>query len=194
MNRRHDPEELGAYAFGLLDDAQARAVEQHLAGCMTCRREWEELREMADLLDDMPPEAFLDGSPDGDLVLQRALRQVRAEKAAHRRRRRLGLGLVATAAVAVAALVGGGVVVVGRATQPAPAVIAAPAGTRAVDGTHGTVAMSAMVTPATGWVRVTAIVRGIRAGARSSSSRRTARRTSPVAGWSPPTGRQRERR
>lgn len=166
MSGRHDPEELGAHALGLLDNAQARAVEQHLTGCPTCRREWEELREMTDLLDGMPPEAFLDGPPDGDLVLQRTLRQMRAERGADRRRRRVGL--VAAAAVAFAALVGGGIVV-GRATAPGsdavPGAVAAPPGTRTADGRQGAVAMSATVTPAAGWVRVAATVRGVPAGA-----------------------------
>ena len=41
---------------------------------------------MTDLLGEVPPEAFLEGPPDGDLVLQRTLRQIRAETAAERRR------------------------------------------------------------------------------------------------------------
>ncbi len=109
MNRHrspHDPEELGAHVLGLLDPAQSRAVEEHLAGCPECRREWEELFEMVDLLDDVPPEAFLDGPPDGgDLLLQRTLRQVREEAGARRRRR--ALALVGAAAVALAAVLGG---------------------------------------------------------------------------------------
>jgi anti-sigma factor RsiW len=84
----HNPEELGAHALGLLDPAQSRAVEEHLAGCPACRREWEELRGMVDLLDDVPPEAFLDGPPDADFMLQRTVRQIRAEAAARRGRRR----------------------------------------------------------------------------------------------------------
>jgi anti-sigma factor RsiW len=159
----HDPEELGAHALGLLDAAQSRAVEEHLAGCPACRREWEELRGMVDLLDDVPPEAFLDGPPDADLVLQRAVRQVRAEVTAQRRRRRF---LLAGAAAAVVAVVLTGGVLIGRETAPPPAVVAAPGAVQlAGDGAPG-VSMTATLTPAAGWVRLTTSVKGIPAGER----------------------------
>lgn len=157
----HDQEQLGAYVLGLLDDAQARAVDEHLADCAPCRRNWEELREMTDLLGEVPPEAFLDGPPEGDLVLQRTLRQMRAETAARRRRRRLTV--VAAAAVALAAVLGGGVVV-GRATAPETVLAQPPAGARVLQGGSGGITMAATLTPATGWVRLTATVRGIPAG------------------------------
>ena len=112
---RHDPIELGALALGLLTPEQTRAARQHLTGCAMCRREYEELTEMTGVLGELPPEAFLDGPPDGDLVLQRTLRQIRAETGAHRRRR--VLGMVAAAAVVVAAIAGGGVAI-GRASVP----------------------------------------------------------------------------
>ena len=35
----HDRETLGAYALGVLDDAEVRAVDAHLTGCADCRRE-----------------------------------------------------------------------------------------------------------------------------------------------------------
>ncbi|HXV92031.1 MAG TPA: zf-HC2 domain-containing protein [Pseudonocardia sp.] len=158
--------ELGAHALGLLDETEARAVEQHLAACTSCRREWEELREMSELLDELPPEAFLDGPPDGDLVLQRTLRQIRSETGAKQRRRRIGL--VAAAAVIVAAVLGGGVVV-GRATapeSPPETVVAQPPGppvTVQGSGPSG-VEMSATITPAMGWVRLTTTVSGIPSG------------------------------
>jgi Putative zinc-finger len=168
MNRHrspHDPEELGAHVFGLLDAAQSRAVEEHLAVCAECRREWEELRQMVDLLDDVPPEAFLDGPPDADLMLQRTLRQVRAEAGAQRRRRRLTL--VGTAAVGLAVVLSGGVVI-GRETAPPPVVSAAPAPSPDAVVLSGTgepgVAMTATITPAAGWVRLSATVQGIPPG------------------------------
>lgn len=155
----HDPVDVGAHVLGLLDDDEARAVELHLNGCAPCRREWEELREMSDLMADLPPEAFLEGPPDGDLVLARTLRQVRAETRA-RRRRRIG-GAAAAAAVVVAAVLGGGVLV-GRATAPSTVTAA---GTFTVDGTgpHGAT-MTAAVSPAAGWVRVAATVKGVPQG------------------------------
>jgi anti-sigma factor RsiW len=159
----HDPEELGAHALGLLDAAQSRAVEEHLAGCPACRREWEELRAMVDLLDDVPPEAFLDGPPDADLMLQRTVRQVRAEVAAQRRRRRFLLAGAAAAAIAV--LLGGGVMI-GRQTAPPPAVVAAPGAVQLSGGGAPGVSMTATLTPAAGWVRLTTSVKGIPAGER----------------------------
>jgi RNA polymerase sigma-70 factor (ECF subfamily) len=153
----HDPGELSAHALGLLGGAQARAVEQHLADCAACRREWSELRETAAVLDSVPPEMFLDGPPGNDLVRQRTLRQIRSETGRRRNRRRFGLAVAA--AVVAAALLGAGAYV-GQQLNPQPQqqVIA---GSRTVQGTEGPVTMSATITPANGWVRLAASVRGI---------------------------------
>jgi predicted anti-sigma-YlaC factor YlaD len=165
--REHDPVELGALALGLLDPDRTRAVEEHLATCPTCRRELEDLTAVTDLLGEVPPEALLEGPPDGDLVLRRTLRQIRTETAAQRRRQRVPR--LASAAAAVALLLAGGVAV-GRATAPEPVVVAAarPAAdavTLRGEGEPG-VSMAAVVSPAAGWVRVSTTVRGIRAGER----------------------------
>lgn len=175
MNGMHDPGELSAHALGLLSGAQARAVEQHLASCAACRLEWSELREMTTMLDAVPPEMFLDGPPDNDLLLQRTMRRIRAETGSRRRRRRLGQA-VAAAAVAVG-LLGAGVIA-GQQLAPEPTVVAAPApapapppvpaGTRTAEGSQGPVTMSATITPANGWVRLAATVRGITPGERCS--------------------------
>jgi hypothetical protein len=165
--QEHDPVELGALALGLLDPGRTRAVERHVAACATCRRDLEDLTAVTDLLGEVPPEALLEGPPEGDLVLRRTLRQIRAEAAAERRRRLLSRVAAAVAAVAVL-LVGG--VVVGRATAPDPVVVAA-AGPREGgmtlrgDGAPG-VTMAAVITPAMGWVRLSATVRGIPANQR----------------------------
>src|SRR3712207_2795847 len=79
----HDPEELGALALGLLDADRTRAVEAHLSTCPACRRDLDDLQAVTELLGEVPPEALLEGPPDSDLVLQRTLRQMRAETAAH---------------------------------------------------------------------------------------------------------------
>jgi hypothetical protein len=173
----HDPGELGALALGLLDPDRTRAVEEHLATCAACRRDLEDLTAVTDLLGEVPPEALLDGPPDGDLVLARTLRQIRAETAARRRAR--WVPRIAAAAAAVAVLLGGGVAL-GRVTAPEPpVVIAAPpappvlnpappapgAVTLQGDGVPG-VRMTAVVTPAAGWVRVSTDVRGIPRGER----------------------------
>ncbi|MGQ0576178.1 MAG: anti-sigma factor [Pseudonocardia sp.] len=173
MNARHalpgddDREVLGAYVLGLAEADEARAVENRLAVDAAYRREMEELREMTELLGEVPPEALLDGPPDGDLVLQRTLRQIRTEDAFDRRRR--FTGLVAVAAVAAAVVLGGGVLV-GRATAPAETVLAQPAppaaGGRVLSGGGGGVAMTATLTPAAGWVRVAVAVAGIEEGER----------------------------
>jgi anti-sigma factor RsiW len=152
-----DPGDLGAHALGLLEGAEARALDQHLAGCAACRREFAELRRTARALETVPPETFLDG-PASDLVVARAVRRVRAEGGAARRRR--GLALVAAAVVMAVALLGGGVLL-GRAL-PDPAA----EGTRTLAAQQGTVALIADVEPAGGWVRVAATVRGIPAGKR----------------------------
>ena len=172
MNGMHDPGELSAHALGLLSGAQARAVEQHLAGCAACRQEWSELRETAALLDSVPPEMFLDGPPDNDLLLQRTLRQVRTETGARRNRRRFGLAVAA--AVVAAALLSAGAFVgqqlvpaaapVPSAAPSAPAPSPVPAGVLALEGNQGPVSMTATITPARGWVRIAASVRGIPPG------------------------------
>ncbi|PSL53114.1 putative zinc finger protein [Saccharothrix carnea] len=168
MTTNHDPQLLGAYVLGVLDQGEVRAVEDHVASCSRCRAELAELRAMEEAMGDVPPEALLDGPPEGgDLLLQRTLRQVRSERGGRLRRRRVGLGLVAAAAAAI--VLGGGyavgrgtapdVTAVGPATtQPVP-----PAGTKlgtATDPETGA-RMTVQVRPAAGWVRVNASVAGI---------------------------------
>lgn len=161
---QHPTVDLGAHALGLLDGAEARAVEAHLAGCPVCRTEFEELRDMSAMLDDMPPEAFLEGPPDSDLVLARTLRQMRGERSARGRRRVLS---IAAAAVVVAGAVLGGGWAIGRATAPAPAVVAQPAGTITLTGAGVDGAtMNATISPAKQWIRLVANVKGIPVGER----------------------------
>ena len=74
----HDRSQLGAYALGALEPDEVREVDEHLATCAECRAELAELEEMKEFLGEVPPEAFLEGPPaDGDLLLQRTLREVR---------------------------------------------------------------------------------------------------------------------
>lgn len=157
-----DPVDLGAHVLGLLDPVQAREVAQHLEGCATCRREQEELQEMADVLGELPPEVFLDGPPDGgDLLLARTVRQVRGEVTARRRHR--FLGAAAAVVIAVSAAVGGGILI-GRALgSPAVSTIQA-AGAKVLDGAAGAARMRATVSPAADWVRVAVTVSGVPRG------------------------------
>jgi len=161
---RHDPVELGALALGLLPPEQATAALRHVDACAMCRREYEELREMTGVLGELPPEAFLDGPPDGDLVLQRTLRQIRAETGARRRRRLFGT--VVAAAAVVAAVAGGGVAI-GRASVPLTPPPGTAVGALVLNGSGtGGVAMRATLGPTGSWVRLTASVAGIPAGER----------------------------
>ncbi len=177
----HDRSFLGPYTLGVLDPDEARAVDQHLAGCADCRAELAELNEMRDILGEVPPEAFLDGPPDdGDLLLQRTLRQVRAESVVVEEaplvveppperpgRTRRGF-LVAAGAILVAGALGGGVLIGQRtADQVVAEVPPDPPGTRVVQATDadtGT-AMQAKVIPKAGWVAVEANVKNLPVGA-----------------------------
>ena len=78
----HDPDELSAYALGMLDAGNAALVEAHLRECAGCRADLAELREVIDALDRLPVETFVHEPPDGDQALRRALQQMRDE---HRR-------------------------------------------------------------------------------------------------------------
>jgi hypothetical protein len=172
----HPREELGAWVLGALDETDRAAVEAHLAGCETCRAESEELRAMSVMLREVPPEALLDGPPEGgDLLLRRAVARIGAERERETVRRRSALAAVA--AVAASALVGGGVVA-GRLTDEPPVVAGPPVtvtptpsavpGTQvltASDDTTGA-ALDAQVVPARGWVRISVQVSGIPAGQR----------------------------
>lgn len=166
MTRPHDgpaPEDLGAHVLGLLDPEQALEVARHVEGCAGCRREWEEVREMADMLGELPPEVFLDGPPEGgDLLLARTVRQVRAEVTTRRRRRLLGVA--AAAVIGFAAAVGGGVLIGRTAGSPGAESVQA-AGTRVLDGVGpGGARLRATVTPAAGWVRLAVTVSGVPRG------------------------------
>lgn len=166
--------QLGAYALGALDPAEAAEFEQrHLATCAQCRFDLNDLMALRESLDEVPPEAFLDGPPEGgDLLLQKTLRRVREEEpAAAPPRSRRGLAIVAAAVLVVAALGGG--VLAGRLTAtpgpgtalPPPTTLPAP-GTkdvRATDPATG-VQLAASVSPFAGWVQVDVAVKGVKAG------------------------------
>jgi hypothetical protein len=176
VNDQHDFEQLAAYTVGLLDAQDARATEAHVKRCQHCLQELTELRHVDIALRELPPELFLDGPPQGgDLVLRRALRQVRQERGVRRGHQRLAF---VAAAVAVLAGVGAAGVALGRgiagetitaapATPTAPAKPAAP-GSRVLTGFDQPTGarMTATVTPAAGWVRIEATVVGIPAGER----------------------------
>jgi hypothetical protein len=200
----HDRALLGGYVLGVLDDDEVRSIRDHLAGCAECRTEVAELEAMRELLGEVPPEAFLDGPPEGgDLLLQRTLRRVRAEAAAPdqasdrsarraratrpagRQRFALAAASVVAVAVAAAGFVVGRTTAPGGLAQPPPATSGATVpGTRRVSGTDpGTgAALAAVITPAPGWIRVHADVSGVKAGTRCVLVIRSRDGSSTVAG------------
>lgn len=166
----HDRTQLGAYALGALEPAEAAEVDEHLATCAECRAELAELTELTGILSEVPPEAFLEGPPDdGDLLLQRTLRQVREQEGEPeeepRPRRRSRWLLVAAAAVVVAGALGGGVAI-GRSTAPTGPATQPVAGARQVttsDSASGAT-MAATVEPRPGWSWVRVQLTGLTAG------------------------------
>ncbi|MGK5682084.1 anti-sigma factor family protein [Actinoplanes sp. URMC 104] len=170
-NTANDHVDLAGYLLEMLSEDEKARADEHLAGCAECRAERDSLREWSDKLGEVPDEMLLDGPPDdGDLLLQRTLRQVRRESSGNRHRR---VAVVASIAAAVAAIAIAGGVVIGRGTAPssepvAQPTLSVPAGARvgsATDPATGAT-MQAAVTPAAGWVRVSATVGGIPAGER----------------------------
>ncbi|WP_432878272.1 anti-sigma factor family protein [Kribbella sp. CA-245084] len=168
----HDRTQLGAYALGALEPDEVAEVDAHLAACAECRAELAELEEMKDFLGEVPPEAFLEGPPEGgDLLLQRTLREVRESSpepapvrvpAKHRAPRRWLM--VAAALVVVGGALGGGVAL-GRSTAP-PQATEPAAGYKevtAIDAGSGA-RMATTVEPRTGWSWVQVQVTGLTAG------------------------------
>ena len=173
-NPTNDHVDLAGYLMEMLTPDEKQRADTHLAGCAACRDEIESLQEWSSALRDIPDEMLLDGPPDdADLVLQRTLRQVRQEASSGRLRR---LGVLATAAAAIIVVAVGGGIVLGRGTAPtgtpqaqgSVSASAVPPCTQVVaamdarTGAH----LNATITPAMGWVRVSATVGGIPAGER----------------------------
>lgn len=165
----HDRAQLGAYAIGALDPGEARMVHEHLAGCPDCQREVSELMMIRRALDQVPPEAFLDGPPeDGDLLLRRTLRRVATEAPAAPRR----TGLYVAAAAAVVVALGGGVLL-GRQTAPESqvaepmfTVATVPSNARIAEGSDPDTgaSMNVALEPKKGWVWVHATAKGLPEG------------------------------
>jgi anti-sigma factor RsiW len=172
-NPTNDHVDLAGYLMEMLTPDEKQRADSHLSGCAACREEIESLQEWSSALRDIPDEMLLDGPPeDADLVLQRTLRQVRQEASGGRLRR---IAVLTTAAAAIVAVAVGGGIILGRGTAPGGSTPQAqgsvsastvPPGTQVVaaadprTGAH----INATITPAMGWVRVSATVGGIPAG------------------------------
>ena len=164
----HDPALLAAYALGGLDPAEQDAVQAHVAGCPDCQLEVREFTNLRLALDEVPPEAFLDGPPaGGDLLLQKTLRRARTEAPPERRRPWAPMAITVAAAVALVAAVSGGIVI-GRETAP---VAGGPTTTVPDNARQATVTdpktgatMAVTLEPKMGWVSLHADVSGIKAG------------------------------
>jgi anti-sigma factor RsiW len=165
----HDRSLLGAYALGALDPVEERAVHAHVTSCPDCQREVAEFVDLRQALDQVPPEAFLDGPPDGgDLLLRKTLNRVREESP--RVRRGWSPATVTAAVVLLVAVALGGGVLIGRQTAPdtttAQPTATPPAGTRTAQATDPETgaSMTVQVEPRAGWVWVNADIAGVPAG------------------------------
>jgi hypothetical protein len=157
----HDHSQLGAYALGALEPAEIREVDEHLATCAECRTELAELEEMKEFLGEVPPEAFLDGPPeDGELLLQRTLREVRQPV----KKSRKPWLLVAAAVIVVAGVLGGGVLIGRQTVDQADAPVPGSRQVSAVDAATGT-SMTTTVEPREGWTWVRVQITGLKPGA-----------------------------
>ncbi|MEU4607958.1 zf-HC2 domain-containing protein [Kribbella sp. NPDC023972] len=157
----HDRSQLGAYALGALDPDEVREVDEHLATCAECRAELAELEELKEFLGEVPAEAFLDGPPpDGDLLLQRTLREVRTPVKPKRSR----WLMVAAAVVVVAGALGGGVLIGRQTVDQTDEPVAGSKQVTATDTRTGTT-MATTVEPRAGWSWIQVQITGLKAGA-----------------------------
>ncbi|MEV6107492.1 zf-HC2 domain-containing protein [Streptomyces sp. NPDC051940] len=86
--------DVGAYALGLLTEAEATRFEEHLAGCDRCADELESLLGVAEVLSDLGPGAP-EAEPPPPGLLERALAEVAARRRTVRRRRLYVVGAAA---------------------------------------------------------------------------------------------------
>jgi anti-sigma factor RsiW len=179
MGIARDHPDLSDLITGDLSAEEARRLDRHVAGCPTCTEEVTSLRAVRELIQDAPPEMLIDGPPaDGDLLLARTLRQVRKDAPRVVSRSWLSNAAVAICLVGLALAVG---VLIGRSRHGSQSVAEVPItplptsspattapGVRTATATDaGTGArLTVSVTPAIGWIRLSAAVTGIPAGER----------------------------
>jgi anti-sigma-K factor RskA len=99
---------VGGYVLGALDPEEREEMQRHLETCEACRREYEALLGLPELLDRIEPADVPPPVPSGaleDAVLDRVARERGRRRAVRRRRPRIALaaaGAAALAAIAVA--------------------------------------------------------------------------------------------
>ncbi|MFD7819046.1 anti-sigma factor [Streptomyces sp. NPDC059785] len=166
----HD-ELLGAHALGLLDPEEQSRLEEEISACEVCQVELADLKLLERELGEVPPEALLEGPPeDADLLLQRTLRQVREEQATAWRRKVVAVSIAAAALAGV--LFAGGYLAGNGNQQKVPeasnsqAIPPASGESESFSATDGETKanMTVSLTPAAGWVRLNAAVKGLRPG------------------------------
>lgn len=105
--------DVGAYALGLLEEADRRAFEEHLNGCAACAAEFDDLAGMRGLLDGVGPvEAGDEEPPEIDGAVADLVERRRRED----RRQRRGTMVIGLAAGV--ALVAGGVTIGSAIVSP----------------------------------------------------------------------------
>ena len=169
-------------------------LEAHLAGCTQCGTEWAAVHDSLVALDELPPE-FFDQTPadPSDLVFQRTLRAIRAEKRSQNRHR-LARPLTAAAVALLVAL--GGAFGAGRGTarrltrRPVAASPRPPAAHGGGDGLNGAaLRVSLAPSPSGDWVRLVATATGLPRGAHCRLIVITADGRREIAGsWTVPAG------
>jgi anti-sigma factor RsiW len=155
---------VAAYALGGLEPQEASELEAHLDTCPDCQRELAEFSKTAAQLALVPPELLAEAladdpavpaariaaegsGPDDDLVLQRTLRQVRAERAGARRRRVLAVAAALVVLVAAPVITALAVHRNGGSPVAAPPAASTPAGqtVRASDPATGLAGVATLV-------------------------------------------------
>jgi anti-sigma factor RsiW len=159
MTSDHPSELLGLYQLGALGPEEVKVVDDHAATCTRCRQELGELGVVVGGLGQVPPEAFVDGPPEGtELLLARTLRQARSETA------RPTTWLAAAVLVLVLGALGGGLLLGRSTTSSSP--LSSPAGSTQLTAVEAGVHMVVVVIPAHGWVRLQGAFTGVPANAR----------------------------
>jgi hypothetical protein len=164
----HRDATIAFHSLDLLAPHERREVDEHICECSSCRWQALEYKEVRDGLDRLPPEMFLDGPPEAELVLRRTLRRVRGESLGHGGRR----AAFAAAVLAVATVAGISGFIARDAGQQAAPAAAPPAAdalvTKTFSGSNEAsgVSMQVTVTPQPGWMEVKARFVGVRSGER----------------------------